>query len=652
MNTSRKVLGLFALVCALTGSFASAQDTPLIPAEKFFGEPAISGVTISPDGKHVLFRAPINKHLGVALMDLDTGKVEMLVSAKDESIETFFWKSNEWVVYTADVGGNEADAVQAINIKTRRIVRLMESFGLNNYDRAGGNWGGVMNYWVLNPKKIIVQGSREKTSWFGGVYEVDITTGKRSEVGGYTGEKNALGLYFDNTGRIRIQTLDTYKNVEVRMRLSDDMQFRPVMTFPRDALLLNLEHAVILADNRTLLYVDYAKHDRGAVVAFDLDTGKVKDELFVPPEGEVTGLVLGRTKEKLLGVRYEGDKEHTVWLDQGLADIQAALDRTFPETVNRITEWSDDLKKFIVRATSDVESGVNFIFDLTRGQPKLMPLGSARPELAAKDLAKMVPVHFKARDGLELQGYLTRPNGAQGPGPLILNPHGGPYGLRDDWGYNDEVQFLANRGYSVLQLNYRGSGGFGRKFLEAGRLEWGKKMQDDLTDAVHWAIDQGIASPKQVAIYGGSYGGYAALAGVVYTPDLYRCAINYVGAVDLTYLGRRDQGANVGFEEMFSEKWIHPDVEELKRRSPVNYVSAIKVPVLNAYGENDPRVEWRQWKKLKAEYDKHHVVYEMYNQEDEGHGFANAPARVGFYLKMEDFLKRYMPATALAAPIK
>lgn len=644
MNIRFKTLVLLSLGSALLLPAAFAQNAPLIPVEKFFGDPAISGVTISPDGKHVLFRAPIHNHLGVALMDLETGKVEMLVSAKDESIGSFFWKSDEWVVYTADVGGNEADAVQAINIKTRRIVRLMESFGMNNSTRQGGNWGGVMNYWVLNPRKIIVQGSRDENSWSGGVYEVDVTTGKRSEVGGYTGDKNSLGLYFDNAGRIRIQMLDTYKNVEVRARLGDDMQFRPFMTFPRDAYLSNLDHAVILADNQTLLFVDYSQHDRGAVVAIDLQTGKQKGEVFVPPEGEITQLITGRTKEKLLGVRYEGDKERVVWFDKELAAIQAALDRILPETVNTISGWSDDRKRFLVIAASDRESGVNFIFDLTRGQPKLMPLGSARPDLETKGLVDMIPVHFKARDGLELQGYLTRPKGATGPGPLILNPHGGPYGIRDDWGYNPEVQFLANRGYSVLQVNYRGSGGFGRKFLEAGRLEWGKKMQDDLTDSVQWAVEQKIADPKQVAIYGGSYGGYAALAGVVYTPDLYRCAINYVGAVDLVYLGRRDQGASVGFDEMFSEKWIHPDVEELKRRSPVNYVSAIKVPVLNAYGENDPRVEWRQWKKLKAEYDKHHVVYEMYNQEDEGHGFANAKARVGFYVKMEDFLKRYMPA--------
>jgi dipeptidyl aminopeptidase/acylaminoacyl peptidase len=389
-------------------------------------------------------------------------------------------------------------------------------------------------------------------------------------------------------------------------------------------------------------------------VAWDLNTGKETGELFVPPSGEVTDLIFGRDRKKLVGVRYEDDKEHTVWLDPELVKIQAALDRTFPETINEITGWSDDRKKFIVAAHSDIETAVNFIFDLSREQPKLMALGSARPDLPSKELAHMEPVHFKARDGLELQGYLTRPKGAKGPGPFILNPHGGPYGIRDSWGYNPEIQFLANRGYTVLQVNYRGSGGFGRKFLEAGRLEWGKKMQDDLTDATKWAVEQGYADPKHLGIFGASYGGYAALAAATFTPDLFRCSVNYVGVADLTYLGRRDQGGDRIANEFFYAKWIHPDMEELKRRSPVNYVENIKIPMMHAYGENDPRVEWRQWKKLRAELDKHHIAYEVFNQGDEGHGFSNVSARVGFYVKLEDFLNRNMfsPGDVRMEPIK
>jgi len=645
-----KFLYCLAIGAVLTAS--AANTTPLIPTDRFFEQPAIAQVKISPDGRHVAFLAPVKERLSIALMDLTTGKVEPLVVPSDENIGDFFWKGSDYIVYGADVGGNESPAIQSINIKTRRIVRLLESFGRNNATRQDGQWGGVAFYWSINPTKIIVRGSRDKNSWFPGLYAVDVATGTRSEIGGDTGDQNQLGVVFDNSGMIRVQYLDTHRSVEARLRLGADMKFTPVRTLPRDSYFDSFEHGVILADNQTLLFVDYEQHDRGAVVAWDMETGKQKAELFVPPEGEITSLILGRDKRKLLGVIYEADKQHVHWLDSELAAVQAALDKLFPDTFNIVTDWSDDRKRFLVVATSDVESGVNFILDRSGAQPRLMPLGSARPNLPSAQLARMQPVHFAARDGLQLQGYLTRPAGANGPGPLILHPHGGPYGIRDSWGYNADVQFLVSRGYSVLQVNYRGSGGFGRKFLEAGRLEWGRKMQDDLTDSVQWAVHEGIADPKKVAIYGASYGGYAAMAGAAFTPDLYRCAINYVGAVDLTMLQRRDQNYYVPrVYEMFMDKWVHPDFEELKRRSPVNYVANIKIPTLHAYGENDPRVEWRVWKKLKAELERNRIPYESLNQEDQGHGFHSGKASVDFHTRLEEFLKKHLPVSD-SAPAK
>ncbi|MFZ5494368.1 MAG: prolyl oligopeptidase family serine peptidase [Verrucomicrobiota bacterium] len=636
---------LWLVLCVLAvASRADAGAPPLIPVEKFFDDPAIASVQIAPGGRHVAFRAPMQGRMGLALMDLETGKVEPLVRAADENIDTFIWKSDEHIVFVADVGGNEADAIQSISIKTRRVTRLLESYGENNVTRQDGQWGGVLTWWITNPRKLIVSGSKEKSDWSRGIYEVDVVTGRRTSVGGDTAEKNRLGLQFDNTGRIRVQVIDTQEEFAIEARLGEDQRFTRLLTRPRDINTGLLDHATILADNETLLFVDYSRHDRGALVSWSLRTGRINGELFVPPEGEITGLLLSRDKTVLLGVNYEGDKPHVHWFDAGMAALQASLDQTFPGTRNSIVGMSDDRKKFVITVRSDVESGINFLLDRSRPQPKLMPLGSARPTLESKHLARMEVVRFQARDGLELQGYLTKPPGASGPQPLILLPHGGPYGIRDTWGYDPEVQFLANRGYAVLQLNYRGSGGLGRKHLEAGRLEWGRRMQDDLTDAVQWAVRQGVADPGRVAIYGASYGGYAAMAGVTFTPELYRCAINYVGAVDLTYLGRRDQGGDRIMNEIFFEKWVHPDMEELRRRSPVNHVAAITVPTLHAYGENDPRVEYRHWKKLKAELDKHHKPYEVFNQEDEGHGFSNAPARVRFYLKMEEFLGKHMPA--------
>lgn len=632
-----------ALPLLLATALVPVARAEPIPAEKFFDYPAISQPRISPDGQHLAFLAPMGSRMGIALMDLQTGATKPLVRSSDEGIDSFIWKGNDFIVYQADVGGNEADAVQSINIRTGRITRLLESFGLNNYTRQGGQFGGVLSWCPSLPDKIVVIGSRTENSWSANIYEVNVATGTRSSVAGNTGDKDRRGVLIDPDGQVRVQVIDEHDKLSVQARIDNEVRYTPLFSLPRDAVTGQLGLPTLLADaDRTFYQLDYGTHDRGALVAWSLRTGKRLGEAFVPPEGEIVWLHVSRDQKQLLGVDYEADKTQVHWFDPELAGLQSSLEKTFPGQVVRIGDMSDDRKRILISVSSDVESGVIFLLDRARPQPKLMSLGSARPQLNALALAPMEPVHFPARDGLPLQGYLTKPKGVSGPVPLVLLPHGGPYGIRDSWGYDAEVQFLANRGYAVLQVNYRGSGGFGRKHLEAGRLEWGKKMQDDLTDAVHWVIEQGVANPKRVAIYGASYGGYAAMAGVAFTPDLYRCAVNYVGAVDLTFLGRRDQGGDPIANEMFYVPWVHPDLAELKRRSPVNHVEAIRVPTLHAYGENDPRVEFRHWKKLRGELEKHGKTFEVFNQEDEGHGFAAAPARIKFYLRLEQFLRKHL----------
>jgi dipeptidyl aminopeptidase/acylaminoacyl peptidase len=647
IRVSRPAGWLAILLVTLTLRLGAVEGPPLIPIERFFEDPAITNVRLAPDGNHLAYLAPMNGRIGVALMDLRTGKVDVLVRSADENIDTFLWKGSDYIVYAADVGGNEAGAYQSINIKSRRITRLLESYGENNEARQEGNYGRVQYFWGTNPKKIVVFGSRDKNSRAPGMYEVDVATSRRSPIGGYAAENDRiLQMVFDNEARIRVRVRHTFEAIVVEARLADSNRYTPLFTRPRDAQRSELDLATILADNETLLFVDYTNHDRGALISWSLRTGQRLQELFVPPSGEITDLVLPTDKTKLLGVRYEDDKPRVHWLDGEIKAVQAGLDGSFPDTINTIINMTDDRKKFVVVANSDIETGVYFLLDRTRPQPLLMSLGSARPNLESKALARMENVTITARDGLALPGYLTRPAGrGKGPYPFIIVPHGGPYGVRDSWGYNDEIQFLANRGYAVLQVNYRGSGGYGKKFLEAGRLEWGKKMQDDITDSVKWAISQGIADAERVAIYGASYGGYAAMAGVAFTPELYRCAVNYVGAVDMTVLGDRDQGGDRIAIEMFFASWIHPDMEELRRRSPVNHVDKIMVPTFHAYGENDPRVEIRQWRRLKAELDRHNKPYEYLRESNEGHGFSNAKSRIEFYIQMERFLEKHMGGT-------
>ena len=272
-----------------------------------------------------------------------------------------------------------------------------------------------------------------------------------------------------------------------------------------------------------------------------------------------------------------------------------------------------------------------------------MMIGQINPNLQPGLVQPMQPVSYPARDGLTIHGYLTLPAGAAGHRvPLIIHPHGGPYGVRDEWGFDPEVQFLASRGYAVLQPNYRGSGGYGLDFLLAGRHEWGGKMQDDLSDGVKWAIAQGFADPARVAIVGASYGGYAALAGVTFTPELYCCAVNYVGVSDLNIIAGYGEGngRRHGMDRTFYSKWIGDDATYRHDRSPVNFVQNIRVPTLHAYGENDPRVDIDNWKRLKAELDRYNKPYEFVREDNEGHGFRHESARVSFYRRVEEFLAK------------
>ena len=266
-------------------------------------------------------------------------------------------------------------------------------------------------------------------------------------------------------------------------------------------------------------------------------------------------------------------------------------------------------------------------------------------EIDPRTMAPMEPVTFAARDGLALHGYLTRPLGRTGQRtPLILHPHGGPFGVRDSWGFNPEVQFLASRGYAVLQVNYRGSGGYGREFLNQGKQQWGRAMQDDLTDAVKWAIAQGYADPARVAIYGASYGGYATLVGLTLTPELYRCGVNYVGAsdLDITFKNRGDDAYTTGDDFSYQREWVGATAEWRAATSPVNFVQNIRVPSLHAYGEQDPRVKIDHWSRLEAQLKKFGKPYESVTQKRQGHGFREEKASLGFYGTLEKFLAEHL----------
>ncbi len=619
-----------------------AAPPPLIPLEVLFADSQMRSVQLSPDGSHLAFLTTLGTgKIGIALMDLQSGKIEPLVAAKDENIKFYVWKGNDRIVYGGDLGGNESNALRAITLSKRKAIELANSHQANIDDNA--DTASILDNLKFDNQHVLIIGRKGVGTWTGGVYLLDVQYGDRAKAPGADVE-GAFGLMADNTGLIRCLDRLQEKNVNHYIRTNLKSDFTKVASSPADTAIEAPTWQPILfgADNQTLYVITRELGQTDRLRAYDVANRSFLPGLDYPLEGEFDSLVMSWDRSKLLGVYTTTEKRNVHWFDAGRAALQAKIDGALPGTVNFIASSSADDQVHVLVSTSDRQTPVYYILNLlnpAKGRPAIMMLGSANPNLHAEDLRPQMPISYQARDGLTIHGYLTLPAGAEGKRvPLIVHPHGGPYGIRDVWGFDPEVQLYANRGYAVLQPNYRGSGGYGTEFLLAGRREWGGKMQDDLSDGVKWAIAQGYADPARVAIVGASYGGYAALAGVTFTPELYCCGVNYVGVSDLTIITSHARVA--GSERLFQKNWIGDDSTYLHDRSPVNFVQNIRVPTLHAYGENDPRVDIDHWKRLKAELDRYNKPYEFVREGNEGHGFGNENARVRFYRQVEDFLAR------------
>jgi dipeptidyl aminopeptidase/acylaminoacyl peptidase len=647
----------FAAPAALLIAVAAQAAVPIVPIETFFGTKYVRSAVLSPDGGKIAFLAPNGGTYSLALLDLATRKVTVPVHSEGDSIQEFYWKGNDHLVFLGTIGGIEVPQVAVTDIEGKRVFSLLKA--QTTKLRESLYSGFMVSARSEDPQHIYAIGfttdsnySDEENSSLRSepermLLKIDIHNGKRTLVcpagdGDPSDSFSDFGI--DHAGRVRTAFLVRGDSAEFLYRGDTGEKWQVIKTFKATSVAWQV--LGFTADDSEVYINDHESSDVGALRVFDPPTATLGPPLFTPEGGEIgqnyppsSGLVFSPKDSRLIGLRYTTDKLHAHWFEPKYAALQSKIDRSFPGYVASIASISEDETRILVRTSSDRDPGAYYLLDLGKGSLGLVT--AVAPQINPANMASVLPISFAARDGLEIHGYLTLPLGfaAGTPGPLILHPHGGPFGPRDNWRFDPEVQFLANRGYAVLQVNFRGSGGYGSRFLEAGYREWGGKMQDDLTDAVKWAIEKGYADPKRVAIFGASYGGYATLAGLVFTPDLYKCGINYVGVSDLVELTRRKyQEEDAGFLS-FEKQAIGAGGQMLYDRSPVNFVERIRVPLLNAYGENDPRVDVTQWVELKAQLDKYHKTYEYMLAKDEGHGFAHTEDAVAFYSRVEAFLK-------------
>jgi dipeptidyl aminopeptidase/acylaminoacyl peptidase len=640
------LLGLLPLL-----PFARAED--LIPVEKFFGNPGIRSPHLSPDGTKIAFLFPKDGRMALGLFDRATNEGRIVLEGTDDSILYLFWKGNERIVFEGDVNGTEEYFIGATDLTGKKVQRLAEARSSKDLDIYGDS-AGMVSELKDDPDNIIMEGvffdqavNKNNTGvillgYAPEVRKINLRTKAFTRLMTLQREQDMFysRLIADNAGVVRMAERIRYKDSFWHHRSDNNGSFKEVAHFPIHGYADAWEPLEFSADNITLWMISREDQERGALYAYNTATKEKGPALFVPPEdSEIDGIVTDYHRNRLQGVSYYSDRRHFVWFDKTRAAIQAKLENSFKGMSCNIVSSSADDQVHLVLVGSDREPGAYYILDLK--QPSLALFKRIRPEVDASKMRPKQYVDFKARDGLAIHGYLTMPAGAEGHRvPLIIHPHGGPFGVRDFWGFDDEVQFLANRGYAVLQVNYRGSGGYGRDFLDKGKRQWGRAMQDDLSDAVKWAIEVGVADPKRVAIYGASYGGYATLAGLVFTPELYCCGVNYVGPSDLGITFKERGGdAYVSDKDFdYHKEWVGDDQAALAAASPLNGVEHIRVPTLHAYGVNDPRVAIEHWNRLEAQLKRYNKPYESIVEGKQGHGFSNESSAIRFYRTMEKFL--------------
>jgi dipeptidyl aminopeptidase/acylaminoacyl peptidase len=611
---------------------------PEIPVAEFFGQPAISQMRFSPDGRYLAALQPWERRMNVIVVDLQTMQKTQVTSMKDNDVATVFWANKSRLFFTMDDDGKEAPRLYAVDADGRNPEQMSSMRSFQLLGRIHGD-----------DKRLVVEGIplKEPRVRDPDVFHYVVKTGKivlhaRNPGGVDTWIVDRAGVARLGVGFERGETTIHYRD-------SADAEWEKLAVF-RDG---EPSWAPIAfdGDNRTLFVSSDIGRKTRAVQLFDTKTRQLGAVVHADDTYDVDDVIYNEALNRVVAVTYQAERPVTVWLDEKFAKLQKSLNATFRETMVALREASADNSKLLIQTFSDRHPGTYYLYDQKAGA--LEKLADLKPNLKPEQLAVMYPMSYQARDGLRIHGYLTLPTGREPKGlPMIIHPHGGPYGPRDVWRYNPEVQFYANRGFAVLQVNFRGSGGYGDWFERAGYKKWGLEMQDDITDAVKWAIVQGIADPRRIVISGASYGGYAAMAGLVYTPELYCAGINYVGVTDIMMLV--DPSGLATYNARNGEWWRRTrigdpreDRERLLATSPINFADRVRVPLLMAYGENDPRVEIAHGsvlaRRLKAAGRVEGRDFWFLTEKHQGHGFDKEEKRIAFYEEIDRFLRHAVP---------
>ena len=602
-------------------------NTPEIPLEDFFKNPEKTAYQLSPDGEQLAFMMPWKNRLNIFVQKTSSDDVKRLTSAEERDIAGYFWANNKRVAYVQDKGGDENFRLYAVDLdgNNQKDLTPFEKVRVELIDELKDN----------DEELLIAMNNRDARLF--DVYRINVNSGEMNMIAQNPG--NITGWMTDHEGKLRIATTTDGVNTGILYRKNESEDFKLITSTNFKE---TLSPSMFTYDNNLVYMMSNIGRDKLAIVKYDIENNKELEVIYEHPEVDVSGLLSSDKRKVITGAAFVTDKRHYHFFDKQREQLQKDLEAKLPGYEVVVSHSNREEDKILVRTYSDKSRGAYYYYNLENKEFK--KLADVSPWLNEDDMADMKPIEFESRDGLKIHGYLTLPRGAEPKSlPIVVNPHGGPW-HRDAWGFNPEVQFLANRGYAVLQINFRGSTGYGRDFWEISFKQWGKTMQDDVTDGAMRLIKQGIADERKIAIYGGSYGGYAVLAGLAFTPDLYACGVDYVGVSNLFTFMKSIPPYWEPYLEMIYEMVGNPekDKELMESASPVFHADKIKAPLLIAQGANDPRVAKSESDQIVEALKRKNIDVPYIVKDNEGHGFHNEENKFEFYRAMEDFLKTHL----------
>lgn len=611
----------------------SESDRPLVPREILFGNPEREMPSLSPDGTQLAWLAPVDgvMNVWVAPADADdpAAQARVLTDDRDRGIHVVAWAyDGRHLLYAQDAGGDEDFHLHTVDITTG------EDRDVTPFD---GVQARVVGMEAGHPDVLLV-GINDRVPELHDVHRLQLSTGELTRV---VENPGFIGFVADADLQVRAAVAplpDGGTAIHVRDTVDDDWRVL-LQVGQQDAL--GTAPLAFDRDGTHLLVLSSQDANASRLVRYELATGD-HQVVFADDRYDVTDVQLHPDTREVLWVSVLRDRISHQPLDPAYADDLGELDAALHGEVSLFSH-DEAFGTWLVLEQPD--DGPNRYHRYDRSTRSLTPLLSARPALESHELARTVPFVLTARDGLELHGYVTRPLDAQDgvPSPTVLLVHGGPW-HRDTWSYHPEVAWLADRGYAVVRINFRGSTGYGKDVLNAGDKQWGAAMHDDLLDAVDWAVDQGIADPDRVAIYGGSYGGYAALFGATFTPDRFACAVDLVGPSNLITLIESVPPYWAPMIAQFHQRVGDPETERefLWSRSPLSRVEDVSIPLLIAQGANDPRVKQAESEQIVAALRERGIDHTYLLYDDEGHGFVKPENRLHFYAAAEAFLAEHL----------